>query len=673
MSGNNDNKKFSGIFVPRASFYLWVIFVLVVIICIFNIWVAIPGYVLLIFLVYYNFRSSHYRQNEITKYIENLALNIDTATKETLLNFPMPLVIVELDGTIIWYNSSFRQIFEGEDLLEKTIGSFCEDLQPSKFIGETPNICLDTIIKDRYFNVLGNVIKAETKEETESYMAILYFIDNTELVDVKKKYSDEKAAIGLLVIDNYDDIMQSTEDGGRPQLLAEIDRRILQWMEYTGGIVRKFERERYLFLFENKYLKEFEEKKFEILDTVKEINAGNKIPVTLSIGFGTNGKTFTENFQFATACIDIALGRGGDHVVIRNGDNFSFFGGKTRELEKRTKVKARVIAYAIRELIDQSPEVMIMGHENPDIDSLGSALGISRIVRNRGKNAFIVLNKSNTTIEGMIAKIEKCEEYGGIFLNRMEALDKISKKTLLVVVDTHRPSFTECPELLKYTDQIVVIDHHRRGADFIQDAALTYQETYASSTSELVTELLQYVEEKIKLTPVEAEALYAGIVVDTKNFSFKTGVRTFEAAAFLRRQGVDTISVKQLFQNDLESYVAVSDVIKNGEIINESIAISVCPPATKTPQLIAAQSADAFLGLSGIVAAFVLCEVNDEIYISGRSLGDINVQMILEKLGGGGHLTGAGAKLVDISIIDAKEKLKYAIIEYINETNKVEG
>ncbi len=673
MSGNNENKKFSGIFVPRASFYLWVIFVLVVIICIFNIWVAIPGYVLLIFLVYYNFRSNHYRQNEITKYIENLALNIDTATKETLLNFPMPLVIVELDGTIIWYNSSFRHIFEGEDLLEQTIGSFCDDLQPSKFIGETPNICLDTIIKDRYFNVLGNVIKAETKEDTESYMAILYFIDNTELVDVKKKYADEKAAIGLLVIDNYDDIMQSTEDGGRPQLLAEIDRRILQWMEYTGGIVRKFERERYLFLFENKYLKEFEEKKFEILDTVKEINAGNKIPVTLSIGFGTNGKTFTENFKFATACIDIALGRGGDHVVIRNGDNFSFFGGKTRELEKRTRVKARVIAYAIRELIDQSPEVMIMGHENPDIDSLGSALGISRIVRNKGKNAFIVLNKSNTTIEGMIAKIEKCEEYAGIFLNRMEALDKISKKTLLVVVDTHRPSFTECPELLKYTDQIVVIDHHRRGADFIQDAALTYQETYASSTSELVTELLQYVEEKIKLTPVESEALYAGIVVDTKNFSFKTGVRTFEAAAFLRRQGVDTISVKQLFQNDLESYVAVSDVIKNGEIINESIAISVCPPATKTPQLIAAQSADAFLGLSGIVAAFVLCEVNDEIYISGRSLGDINVQMILEKLGGGGHLTGAGAKLVDISIIDAKEKLKYAIIEYINETNKVEG
>jgi c-di-AMP phosphodiesterase-like protein len=335
------------------------------------------------------------------------------------------------------------------------------------------------------------------------------------------------------------------EDEKRPQMLAEIDRKITQWASVTTGIVRKYERDRYLFLFEVRYLKEFEEKKFEILDAVKDINMGNKIPVTLSLGFGVNGATLLENFQSAAACIDIALGRGGDHVVIKDGSNFSFFGGKTRELEKRTRVKARVIAYALRELIDQSPRVMIMGHENCDIDALGAALGICRIVMNRGKDVHIVLNESNSTIDALIGKIKKYPEYSGLFLSRSEALDKADRRTLLVVVDTHRPGFTECPDLLRLTDQVVVIDHHRRGAEYIQDAVLTYQETYASSTCELVTELLQYEQDKITLNPVEAEALYSGVVVDTKSFIFKTGVRTFEAASFLRRQGVDTVSVKQ--------------------------------------------------------------------------------------------------------------------------------
>ncbi|MDP4092293.1 MAG: DHH family phosphoesterase [Bacillota bacterium] len=673
MNNSSESKKNSGIFIPRASFYLWVIFLLIIAVGVYNIWAAIPGFVLLLVLVYYNFHSSYTRQKEITSYIENLTFNIDTATKDTLLNFPMPLSIVELDGTIIWYNSSFRKIFEGEDLLEKPIHDFVEDLHPSKLINGTSNISKDAIIKDRYYNVLGNLVKVEGKSDVESYMLILYFIDNTELIDIKKKLEDEKISVGIIVIDNYDDLMQSMEDTSRPQMLAEIDRKIVQWMGHTGGTIRKFERDRYFFVFEYRYLKELEEKKFEILDIIKEINIGNKIPVTLSIGFGINGKSIAENFSYATACIDIALGRGGDHVVIRNGDNFSFFGGKTRELEKRTKVKARVIAYALRELIDQCPEVLIMGHENPDIDCLGASLGLRRIVKNRNKDAYIVMNRSNATIDGILSKLEKSDDYNGLFINRLEALDRINKKTLLIVVDTHRPSFTECPELLNYTDQIVVIDHHRRGADFIQDAVLTYQETYASSSSELVSELLQYVEEKIKLTPLEAEALYAGIVVDTKNFTFKTGVRTFEAAAFLRRQGVDTVSVKQLFQNDLDTYIAVSNVLKDAEIINENIAISVCPAGLKKPQLIAAQAADAFLGLSGLTAAFVLCTVGNEIYISGRSLGEINVQMILEKLGGGGHLTGAGAQLQDISIENAKEKLKYAIIEYMEETNKVES
>lgn len=665
-----DNKKFTGIFIPGANFYLWIIFVLVVVIGILNIYIAIPGYILLLFLVYYNFKSNHNRQKEITRYIENLSFNIDTATKGTLLNFPMPLSLVELDGTIIWYNSSFRKLFDGEELLDKNIGSIIEDLSPGGLNGQSPNTSKDIVINQKHYTVFGNVAAVEGKNNEDSYIQLLYFIDNTEFNELKRKYADEKAATGIIIIDNYDDLMQSTDDSGRPQILAEIEKKVTQWTGFTEGVLKKYERDKYLYIFEQKYLKEFEDKKFEILESIKEINAGNKIPVTLSLGFGVNGKSMVENFYNAAACIDIALGRGGDHVVIRNGENFSFFGGKTRELEKRTKVKARVIAYALRELIDKAPMVFIMGHEHGDIDSLGASMGLYRIVKNRGKDAFIVINSANSTIENTLDKIGKNPEYEGIFIGKNEALDRISGKTLLIVVDTHKPKFTEFPELLDYTSQVVIIDHHRRGADFIQNPVLTYQETYASSTCELVTEILQYVEDRIRLKPVEAEVLYAGIVMDTKNFTFKTGVRTFEAASFLRRQGVDPISVKQLFQNDLDTYVVISDIIRGAEIINDNIAISTCPANLKNAHLVAAKAADSFLGLSGITASFVLGYMNNEVFISGRSLGDVNVQAILEKLGGGGHLTGAGAQLQGMSVDDAKEKLKYVIIDYINDTAK---
>jgi len=329
-----------------------------------------------------------------------------------------------------------------------------------------------------------------------------------------------------------------------------------------------------------------------------------------------------------------------------------------------------VIAYALRGLIDQAPSVLIMGHENADIDSLGAALGIYRIVKSRDKRVNIVLNHSNANIDSILSKLAKEPEYTNVFVGTNEALDLITKKTLLIVVDTHRPGFTEAPELLKMTDQVVVIDHHRRGADYIQDAVLSYQETYASSTCELVTELLQYLEEKIRLTSIETEALYAGIVVDTKNFIFKTGVRTFEAASYLRRQGVDTVSVKQLFQNDLKTYITISNIVKEAEVVYDNIAISICPTNIKNAQLIAAQAADQLLSLSGLIAAFVLSYHEGQVIISGRSLGEINVQMILEKLGGGGHLTVAGAQIENVTIQEAKESLKTAIFEYIDSLNK---
>jgi len=585
----------------------------------------------------------------------------------------MPLVISEPDGSIIWYNSSFRDISEHTEIFENAVKSVVKELR-SELPVDNPDrkympISRQININGRHYNVLISIARRDPQDIT-SCILILYFIDNTELVNLKQTYADESIVAGICVIDNYDDLMQSMEDPLKPQILAEIDKRVVKWISFTNGIIKKYERDKYLFIFEQKYMKELEEKKFEILDSVKEINIGNKLPVTLSIGFGLNGGTLAENLGFAAASIDLALGRGGDQVVLKNGENFSFFGGKSRELEKRTKVKARVIAYALRELIDQSDRVLIMGHENGDIDSLGASLGLYRVVRSRSKDAYIVLNKINPTIEKLVEMIRKDEEYADLFLTGSEAIDLVTRKTLLIVVDNHRRSFAEVPELIDESEQTVVIDHHRRGADYIQDTVLTYQEPYASSTSELVTEVVQYIDEKLKLNQIEAEALYAGIVVDTKNFTFKTGVRTFEAASYLRRQGVDTVAVKRLFQNDIETYSKISAVVSSAELIQGDIAISVCGEDIDNPQLIAAKAADELLNLSGIAASFVLCSVDGEVWISGRSLGEINVQMILEKLGGGGHMSVAGAQLPDTDIKDAKERLKYAIMNYKEEMAK---
>ena len=672
-----DSKKFLGLFIPRESFYLWVILMLVAVIAVLEWHIAIPGFILFAFLTYYYLSSNHKRRIQISSYIENLNFNIDTATKDTLLNFPLPLVITETDGSIVWYNSSFKNISGQEDECEKVVRDTAAWLNARK-ITDGSDISREVTLNGMQYQVLCNFVGSRRGPqgssvggaESENDIYVLYFIDITELVQLRKTYADEKIMAGIIVIDNYDDLMQSMPDANRPQMLAEIDKKVVRWTSFTNGILKKYDREKYLFLFESKYMKELEEKKFDILDTVKEINTDNRIPVTLSLGFGMNGKSLSGNLDYAAAAIDVALGRGGDQVVVKNGDSFRFFGGKTREVEKRTKVKARVIAYALRELINQSQTVLIMGHENADVDSLGASLGLYRLAVSRDKRTFIVLNKINPTIDSLVSRIQKSGKYENLFISRGEALEITDGKTLLIIVDTHRPSFTEVPELIGSAGQVVVIDHHRRGADYIQDTVLLYQETYASSTCELVTEILQYFDEKLKLNPVEAEGLYAGIVVDTKNFTFKTGVRTFEAASWLRRQGVDTVSVKQLFQNDLTTYTNISDVVKSAEMINNEIAISECPAGMKNVQLIAAKSADELLSLSGIAAAFVLCSAGNEIWISGRSLGDINVQMILEKLGGGGHLSVAGAQLSDMGIGEAKDKLKYAIMEYVKELNK---
>jgi len=407
------------------------------------------------------------------------------------------------------------------------------------------------------------------------------------------------------------------------------------------------------------------------LDWIKEINVGNRIPCTVSIGLGFNGGSLADNFKFAISSLDMALSRGGDQVVIKNGDRISFFGGKTREFEKQTKVKARVVASKLHAIISQAQTVMIMGHENADVDCLGASLGFYRIAESLGKESYIVLEKSNPNIESIMTKLRREREYDKLFLTKSEAIERANDRTLLIVVDTCNPAIVECPELLKISKQIIVIDHHRRGTSIIEEnVVLSHQEAYASSVCELVTEIVGYIGEEVELNAIEIEALYAGIVLDTKYFTFKTGVRTFEAAAILRKRGVDTVAIKQMFQNDLKTYISISDIVKDAEIINGNIAISLCPDDVESPQLVAAQAADQLLNLAGLTTAFVLSYTEDCVHISGRSLGEINVQMILEKLGGGGHMTVAGVKLFGEDIYLAKQKLKIAIEEYLRDEHK---
>ena len=657
--------RFSRLFLPKVTFYLAAIFCLIAVICVIKPIMVTPGIIVFIIIFVYSISDNNIRKRQIIRYIENLKFDIDSVTKDTLLRFPLPLLVAEVTGEVIWYNSLFAKIMEQNESIE-SVKKELQNLFSESEIRPEENISMTISIGVHHYWIIGNHVNIEKAGGKPRYISMLYFLDQSDYVKLQEVFKETRTVTAIITVDNFEEFMQNAEDAIKPQMRAEIDKRISSWCSHTEGILRKFERDKYIFIFEVKYLPKLEEKKFEIIDAIKEISLGNKIPVTLSIGIGLNGESLSEDLSAAMASLDIALGRGGDQVVIKNGDKFSFFGGRTKEVEKRTRVKARVVAHALKELIKQSSQVMIMGHANADIDSVGAALGLYRIAKNKGKNSYIVLNGPNVMVDNLLEKVNRDKEYDCVFVNRNEAIDKINKTTLMILVDTHKPSLTQCPELLKFTDKIVVIDHHIRGTDIINDVVLAYHEAYASSACELVTEIIQYMDEKLELKLIEAEALYAGITMDTKNFTFKTGLRTFEAATYLKRFGVDTVVIKQLFQNDLQTYIARAEVVRNAEMIRD-IAISVCMENMKNANLITAQAADELLGISGIAASFVLCKVNDAVSISGRSLGEINVQLILEKLGGGGHITVAGAQMHDIDLDEAKEKLKEKISEYLSE------
>ncbi len=594
----------------------------------------------------------------VNRDIKNLEIGIDNFSKETILKFPYPIAKFGLkgeNGEINWKNPAFDEAFQDVKNINELISH--EDLAYMLGTGESRELFVGG---SKYVAVLNRINEIEIGSHY-----IIYFIDKSDYFNLLTKYEDEKKIACLVFVDNYYELAEATHEDKELQVFSEVEKRLNYWAGKTTGILKKYDKDKYLFIFDKQHLEEFKLEKFSILDEVRMINTQNEIPVTLSIGVGDGGNNLIENFNYSKSAIELALGRGGDHAVIKNSDKLSFYGGKTKEVEKRSKVRARVIAHAMVEIVKQSDRVIIMGHKVPDVDCIGASIGLSRGIKNYGKSVNIVLNNITPPVEALVNKVKKNEEFEDIFITSEEALEMATAATLVVVLDTHRPDSVECPELLNYqdrADRIMLIDHHRRGKDFIDNTLINYLEPYASSTCELVTELIQYMGDGVKLSVLEAEAMLAGIIVDTKNFCFKTGVRTFEAASFLRKNGANSTVVRQLFQNDLETFLERYNIVKNAEIFNETVAIATCSINNDKSSLAVAQAADELLTIQGIKAAFVLCKTEEEILISGRSFGDINVQVILESLGGGGHFTIAGAQLKGMSLEDAKQELKDAVM-----------
>lgn len=585
--------------------------------------------------------------------LSNLGIGLDKMVKEKLLKFPFPVAVFKAEGIIDWSNELFAETFNNPENISAIIKQ--ADIADMISQNEPKEIRIGSGIYKVSLTRINN-------GDNVNYYTV-YFVDKNDYYGLLNKYNNEKKIVAIIYIDNYQEISETVLSDQSGQILVQADKLIAEWAEITSGLIKKYDRDKYIFVFEQKYLPKFREEKFSILDKIRSINVGNsEMPITLSIGIGAGGDSLHDNFVYAQSAIELALGRGGDHAVIKNGDKLLFYGGKSKEVEKRSKVRARVIAHAINEMIKQSDNVIIMGHKMPDMDCIGAAVGLVSSIKKRNKEVNIVLNKRTPSIELLVERIEKTKEYQEIFINSEQVQNLVTDNTLIIVVDTHRPDSVEAPELLEGQGKIVMIDHHRRGREFIKDAIITYLEPYASATCELVTEIIQYMNEEVKLNAVEAEALLAGIVVDTKNFCFKTGVRTFEAASFLRRQGANSTVVRQLFQNDLNTFLERYNIVKNVQIFNNDIAISTCTYDGSDVNLVVAQAADELLTIQGIKASFVLCKTKDDVMISGRSFGEINVQAILETLGGGGHLTVAGAQVKNMGLDEVKDKLEKSII-----------
>lgn len=633
------------------------------------------GMVMAVFTVLYAFCAGvlfWYGKKRILTGLVGFAADFDQSQKNLMASMELPYGIADEAGRLLWTNRAFSAVIRDEKSARRSLTVLFpeiteEGLEKMDHALEVQCAYGGAIYRASIKRVTiqsdSGLLSAAPGQKTEQQVLAVYLYDETEIHEYMQAITDQKMVAGLIYLDNYDEALESVEEVRRSLLVALIDRKVSKYISGVNGIVKKMEKDKYFFAIEQKYMPSLEAERFSLLEDVKTVNIGNEMAVTLSIGIGINGDTYIRNYEYARTAIDMALGRGGDQAVVKNGEKIQYYGGKSQQLEKTTRVKARVKAHALRELLETKDRLLIMGHKIGDIDSFGSAIGVYRIAAALGKKAHIVINEVTSSVRPMMDRFINNSDYPqDLFLMGDDAAELADPSTALVVVDVNRPSYTEEPQLLNLVKTIVVIDHHRQSSEIISNATLSYVEPYASSACELVAEILQYVTDSIRIKSLEADAMYAGIVIDTNNFTNQAGVRTFEAAAFLRRNGADVTRVRKLFRDKMEDYKARAEAVRQAEVFEGAFAISVCPAENvESPTVVGAQAANELLDIIGIKASVVLTPYNGKIYVSARSIDEINVQVMMEKLGGGGHRTIAGAQLPGATIEEAKEKVKGVI------------
>lgn len=624
-------------------------------------------YLVVAIIIYYRKRSTILR--EIVQY----SATYDNIQNKLLQEMMVPYGVMDVEGHLLWGNDEFIDIIQDEKAARKSIANIFPEITKHVLPKDEMDVEKHVILDEKDYCVM--IRRVETANytpvglpfeygsiEDSSYDLLygIYLIDETQIKTYIKENKEQRLIIGLLYIDNYEEALESIDEVRRSLLIALVDRKINKQMQGIDAIIKKLEKDKYIVIFKQKYLPQLQNSRFSLLDEVRAVNIGNDMAVTLSMGLGVNADTYAKGYENARAAIDLALGRGGDQVVIKDGDKIQYYGGKSMQVEKNTRVKARVKAHALKELVEAKDTVVIMGHAIGDVDSFGAAIGIYRIAKTLNKRAYIVINEITKSVRPLMSRFMNNPEYEeDMFLNSAKALEVTNENTLLVVVDVNRPSYTECPELLNMTKTIVILDHHRQTGEVVQNAVLSYIEPYASSSCEMVAEVLQYIDDGLKLKPLEADAMYSGMLIDTNNFLNKTGVRTFEAAAFLRRNGADVTRVRKSFRSDMKEYIKRAEALSTAEVFMDHYAITVsASDGVDSPTVLGAQVANELLLITEIKASFVLTSFNNKIYISARSIDELNVQIVMEKLGGGGHMTVAGAQLENTTIEEAKVLVK---------------
>ncbi len=619
------------------------------------------GLVLTCFIIFYLaiiLSLMFYNKPIIVNELISFATQYGQIQRRLLRDLDLPHALLDESGKIIWTNIAFERAVNKDRGYRKSITSLFPSLTRDKLPGNTDENEIELEVDYEESNYLAKLKKISLKEMAENsdiieakgydgYLIALYLFDETALRIALQEVDDQSLAVGLIYLDNYEEALESVEEVRRSLLIALIDRKVNKYIAALDGICKKMEKDKYLVVMRKKAITVLQENRFDLLEDVKTVNIGNEMAVTISIGVGLNGLSYAQNYEFARNAIDLALGRGGDQAVMKMPENVMYYGGKSQQVEKSTRVKARVKAHALKEIISIKDEIYVMGHRMGDTDSFGAAVGIYRIAKTLGKQAHIVLNDITASMQPMVEMFRNNGDYeDDMIVNSTQALEMIGNNAVLVIVDVNKPSITECPELLRHCKSIVVFDHHRQGSEVIENATLSYIEAYASSTCEMVSEILQYISDTLRIKSEEADCLYAGIMIDTNNFMTKTGVRTFEAAAFLRRSGADVTRVHKMFRDDAEEYKTKADAVSQAEIYRQSYAITICRGENvQSPTVIGAQAANELLNIKGVKASFVLTAYNGVIYVSARSIDEVNVQLVMERMGGGGHLNVAGCQL----------------------------